>query len=206
MTLKKIDYSKLVVYKIVCKDLSITDLYVGSTTNFDQRKKQHKNRCYNQNSTKYHYLLYQTIRKYGGFENWDMIIVERCPCDNSYDARKLERFYFEQLKANLNMLKPFTTDEEKKQERKERKQTDQYKEKAKETWKNYYAVHKENLIEKKKEYYIDNKDKIQERKTEKITCTCGAIIARSSKSAHEKSFIHISRTKPLFHLTDESNA
>ena len=39
MTLKKIDYSKLVVYKIVCNDLRVTDLYVGSTTNIEQRKK-----------------------------------------------------------------------------------------------------------------------------------------------------------------------
>jgi predicted GIY-YIG superfamily endonuclease len=30
------------MYKIVCKDLSITDVYVGSTTNFTNRKRDHK--------------------------------------------------------------------------------------------------------------------------------------------------------------------
>ena len=41
MTLKKIDYSKLVIYKIVCKNLHIIDLYVGSTTDFSSRKRMH---------------------------------------------------------------------------------------------------------------------------------------------------------------------
>jgi hypothetical protein len=33
-----IDYSKCVMYKIVCNDLEITDIYVGHTTNFTRRK------------------------------------------------------------------------------------------------------------------------------------------------------------------------
>ena len=114
MTLKKIDYSNLIIYKIVCRELQITDSYVGSTTNFDQRKKQHKKNCYNTNTDKYYYKLYETIRNHGGWENWLMVIVEKCPCEDSYNARKLERFYYEQLKANLNMLRPLQTAEEKK--------------------------------------------------------------------------------------------
>ena len=178
MTLKKIDYSKLVVYKIVCKDLSITDLYVGSTTNFDQRKKQHKNRCYNQNSEKYHYLLYQTIRKYGGFENWSMIIIEKCPCDDSYNARKIERFYYEQLNGNLNTIKPFSSEEEK-------------------------QIYN---IEQHKKSYEKNKDILNQRKKEKIICICGSVTNRGHKTRHEKTFKHISHTQPLFKPTDESNA
>jgi hypothetical protein len=99
------------------------------------------------------------------------------------------------------MIKPFTTDEEKKQESKERKQTEPYKEKTKEYWKKYYTEHKEDLIENQKKY----KDKIQERRTEKITCVCGSIIARGNKSAHEKTFVHISHTQPLFKPIDELN-
>jgi hypothetical protein len=33
-----IDYSKSIIYKIVCKDLDVKDCYVGSTTNFTNRK------------------------------------------------------------------------------------------------------------------------------------------------------------------------
>ena len=50
MTLKKIDYSNTIIYKIVCNDLSVTDCYVGNTTQFRQRKSQHKKNCNNSNS------------------------------------------------------------------------------------------------------------------------------------------------------------
>ena len=55
----------------------------------------------------------------------------------------------------------------------------------------------------KKKKYEENKDKIQERKTEKITCSCNAIISRGFMSEHLKSFKHISRTQQLFKPTDE---
>ena len=34
-----IDYQKVIIYKLVCNDLTIKDLYVGHTTNFINRKK-----------------------------------------------------------------------------------------------------------------------------------------------------------------------
>ena len=38
-----IDYQKTVMYKIVCNDLNIIkSLYVGHTTDFTNRKRQHK--------------------------------------------------------------------------------------------------------------------------------------------------------------------
>lgn len=37
MTRKPIDYSKGKIYKIVCKDLDIIDIYVGSTTDFIEK-------------------------------------------------------------------------------------------------------------------------------------------------------------------------
>ncbi len=38
MPKKIIDFSKTIIYKIVCNDLNITDVYVGRTTNFINRK------------------------------------------------------------------------------------------------------------------------------------------------------------------------
>jgi hypothetical protein len=159
MTLKKIDYSKLVVYKIVCNDLRVTDLYVGSTTNIEQRKKQHKSSCCKITSEKYHYQLYECIRKFGGWENWSMIIVEKCPCEDSYNARKFERFYYEELNANFNMVRPLCTEEELKQDAKERARKEPYKERAREYRKNHADKVKENY----KTYYEKNKDKLQEK-------------------------------------------
>ena len=47
-----IDYLKTIIYKIVCKDLNITDFYVGHTTNFIKRKATHKTACNNINNKK----------------------------------------------------------------------------------------------------------------------------------------------------------
>jgi len=41
------DYSETIIYKLVCKDSSIKDTYIGHTTNFVQRKNSHKISCCN---------------------------------------------------------------------------------------------------------------------------------------------------------------
>lgn len=61
-----IDFSKSVIYKFVCRDIKVTDSYVGSTTCFSKRETHHKSSCTNKNSIYYDQLLYQTIRKNGG--------------------------------------------------------------------------------------------------------------------------------------------
>ena len=60
------DYSHTIIYKICCKDISINDIYVGHTTNFIQRKTQHKTSCYNINGKKYKQYVYEIIRNNGG--------------------------------------------------------------------------------------------------------------------------------------------
>ena len=74
MPRKEMDYSKTHFYKIVCKDLNIKDCYVGHTTNFKNRKHDHRQKCYQENDQiHYNIYLYQFIRENGGFENFDMI-------------------------------------------------------------------------------------------------------------------------------------
>ena len=53
MPKNKINYSNTVIYKILCKETIINDLYVGHTTNFSQRKSYHKSACENPNSSTY---------------------------------------------------------------------------------------------------------------------------------------------------------
>tara|TARA_R110000803_G_scaffold50829_1_gene105379 strand:- start:525 stop:1244 length:720 start_codon:yes stop_codon:yes gene_type:complete len=101
----KIDYSKTVIYKIVCDDDNITDLYVGSTTEFVKRKYQHKNACNNQNNRCYNLKLYETIRENGGWENWRMIEVEKFPCNDKRQAECREEYWRKNLKAELNNQK-----------------------------------------------------------------------------------------------------
>ena len=101
MPRKQIDYSKTHFYKIVCKDISITDCYVGHTTDFTKRKNHHKRNCYNQKSKNFTNYVYQFIRENGGWDNFDMVIVKIQECENSLEARRIEREFVEQLQATL---------------------------------------------------------------------------------------------------------
>ena len=101
MPLKEIDFFKTIIYKIVCKDLNIKDVYVGSTTNFIQRKSSHRT-CSKKSQVK----IYVTIRNNGGWDNWEMIEIEKYPCLDSNEATKRERYYYELLNATLNSHNP----------------------------------------------------------------------------------------------------
>ena len=102
----EIDYSNTIIYKITCKDTSVTDLYVGHTTNFVQRKHAHKNSCITEKSCNYKCKLYDTIRKNGGWDNWQMEIIGFYNCVDHYEARKKEQEFFISLNATLNSLEP----------------------------------------------------------------------------------------------------
>jgi predicted GIY-YIG superfamily endonuclease len=67
MTKIEIDYSNTINYKITCKNPDITDVYVGHTTNFVQRKHSHKQSCINNKATNYSCKLYEVIRANGGW-------------------------------------------------------------------------------------------------------------------------------------------
>ena len=144
MPLKPIDYSNTHFYKICCRDLDITDIYVGHTTDFRKRKWSHKSACENTSSNRHNLPVYRFIRDHNGWNNWDMILIEIRSCDNALDAKKVERNYIEQLKATLNKAIPSRTDKE-------------YK-------KLYDKANKDVILEKKKLYYEANRNVILEKK------------------------------------------
>ena len=109
MPRKPIDYSKTVLYKLVCMDLTITDIYVGQTTDFRARKALHKSACNNSNSKGYGLRVYTFIRGNGGWENWTMIMIHRQNCKDALEARTVERGYVESLGATLNCCVPGRT-------------------------------------------------------------------------------------------------
>ena len=107
-----INYDNVYFYKLVCKDLNITECYVGHTTNFRNRKHAHKAACSNQSNEHHSYRVYQYIRDNGGWENWDMILIEECKREGRLNALKKEREFLEQLKASLNACIPTRSREE----------------------------------------------------------------------------------------------
>jgi hypothetical protein len=101
-----IDYSNTLFYKISCKDAAITDVYIGHTTNFVQRKSGHKQSCNNPKSANHNFKLYSVIRERGGWDNWKMDIIAYHNCNDHYEARKIEQEYFISHNATLNSIEP----------------------------------------------------------------------------------------------------
>jgi hypothetical protein len=88
MPRKPIDYQNTYFYKIVCRDLNVKDLYIGHTTDFQRRKSQHHRECCNNYNSKHFIPVCKFIRANGGWENWDMILIECCFCIDGNDVRK----------------------------------------------------------------------------------------------------------------------
>ena len=198
------DYSKTIIYKIVCKDLLVTDLYVGHTTNFIKRKQTHKSVCNNENDKSYNYFVYQTIRDTGGWSNWEMVEVEKYTCSDVNEALKQERYWIETLNATLNKIIPLRTDAEYRLDHKEetkeyqKEYRDEHKEETKEYQKEYRDEHKEERKEYDKEYQLKNKDHIKEQRNKKIVCECGSCYTHTNKERHFKSLKHTNYFDKLF--------
>ena len=118
MPILSIDYSKTIIYKIVCNDLpESVYVYIGHTTNFRNRKASHRAHC--RTSMNNNIKLYKTIWENGGWDNWNMVEIERfTECKDGNDARKREQYYMNEYKSNLNMNRSFKTEEEHKQSKK----------------------------------------------------------------------------------------
>ena len=167
-----IDYSKTIIYKIVCNDLNITDVYVGSTTDFTRRKNEHRRNCTNDKLKKYNLKAYQMIRVNGGWDNFTMIEIEKYPCIDSNEARARERHYFELLNAKLNTIYPIRSKKEYNEANKElmKEHIKEYRKVNKEHIKDYQKKYREANKEQKKDYHKKyteaNKEKLKEYQKE----------------------------------------
>ena len=90
------------VYKIVCKDKEITEFYMGSSVNFNDRKRTHKSYSNNLNHRQYCIPLYMFINVNGGWKNWEMIVIEEFPNHSKKELNIEEQKYMDLLKPNLN--------------------------------------------------------------------------------------------------------
>lgn len=106
MPRQKTNYANSIIYKIVCNDLNITDCYVGHTTSFKDRKRLHKACCNNENNPHHNLKIYTIIRANGGWDNWEVIEIEKYPCETCNQAKTRERFWYEELNAKMNTRLP----------------------------------------------------------------------------------------------------
>jgi hypothetical protein len=198
------DYSKTLIYKLVCNDLSIKECYVGHTTDFTRRKQAHKGHCNNEKGKKYNLKVYTTIRENGNWVNWTMVEIEKYPCKDANEAKAKEREWFEVLHSSLNMIYPQRNDEEYRK---------QYRENQKEeialSAKQHYQDNRDNILIQKKQYDEKNREKKSIRDKERrdrnkeeiltkerirgsrtFTCGCGKQCSNNYKFAHSKTKFH----------------
>jgi hypothetical protein len=169
-----LNFQNTVIYKIVCNDLNIEDVYVGHTTNFTKRKYRHKSNSQNLNGNEYEYKIYKTIREYGGFENWSMIEIEKYPCNDLQEASKRERYYYELLNAKLNTVNPSRSKKE-------------YQETNNDKMKIYH-----------KKYREMNKAKTKIERAKQILCDCCGIFTISRHiTRHQATKKHIENSNIL---------
>lgn len=179
------DYSRTIIYKLCCKNPEITDIYIGHTTDFNNRKSSHKSRCNNPNSKKYNLYVYKFIRDNDGWDNFDMIQIEAYYCNDRREAESRERYWIETLKSSLNKQIPTQTKQEY-----DKIYYEKNKDERAEYHKNYYEQNKDEICEYNKKYREINKDEITEKNKEKMTCECGSKFRLYSKSNHIKSIKH----------------
>ena len=148
--------STYIIYEIVCNDENIFLNYVGSTKAYRQRKSQHKNDCNNVNSKIYNLKIYQNIRENGGWENFTMKPLEEFKCDTKIQAFIREQYWMDLKKPKLNIKKAHTSEEQKKQYRKDYNEEHNYNSQ-------YYEKNKEKIQEHTADYYNNNKDVIREK-------------------------------------------
>ena len=114
-------YFKTVIYQIVPKDNSLKEMYIGSTINFEKRVISHKT-CVNsiiENSK-----VYSFIRNNGGWDAWEMSIIERYPCKSKSEKEKREFDCIQKFQPTLNSVKTFIErDENSREEHKVKQQT-----------------------------------------------------------------------------------
>jgi hypothetical protein len=164
------------IYKIVCR---VTNLgYIGSTTQkyLSDRLKGHVYKFKTKTSS---YTSFKVLE--GG--DYYIELLELFPCNSKDELLVRERYYFDVIDC-VNKLRPKTTVEEKKEQKKEwidvnkdkiteynekrkgqrKEYYKQYDEKREGQKKEYYKQNKEAILLKQKQYNEDNKDKVKEQK------------------------------------------
>jgi hypothetical protein len=144
LEIKPKDYSKSVVYKIICKDELVEFIYVGSTRSWQQRYSQHKSDCNNGKSPRHNLQIYEFMRNNGGWENFVMILVEELCCENKRELNKREQYWKDKCEDNIGFKRAFN-------------RAFLSPEQNKEANKKYYQANKEEIKKQKREQYAVDK-------------------------------------------------
>jgi hypothetical protein len=161
--------------------LTITDSYVGHTTDFKSRKWQHKYSCITEKARGYNYKLYKFIRENGGWDSFSMVLIEKYPCKDTHEATSRERYWYETLNAQLNAIYP---------QRSRAEYLEDNTDIIRQQEKVYRETRKEPISKTRKEA-------ISKHNGEIITCECGSSFRLGHLARHIRTKSHMSYTTPL---------
>jgi len=203
------DYSKGLIYAIT-EIATCEVLYVGSTTNLEQRRFKHKSNSNLLDSKA------QPIHTYINSIGWDNVSMEvhhYFPCQTKQELLREEGLTQRELKPSHNKLIAGRTHEEYHNENREkismqrkdyregenrenildcqRKYYEANKEVLKQLRREYYEKNKEEINEKRRLYRELHKDEINEAAKEKINCeVCQTQINKNTVAQHNRTVKH----------------
>ena len=161
--------STYVMYKICPKNKELGLCYIGQTNNFVERKRHHiKNTTSESDEKHYHLKHYVAIRENGGWDQWEMVEIEKIVGKTRLESRMREQELIEEYNANLNSVSAYISEEQRKATKKAitEKYREENKELLKEQTKKYKEDHKDIIAEQMKKYRAENKEKIKEKTKE----------------------------------------
>tara|TARA_R110000796_G_scaffold243075_1_gene365469 strand:+ start:85 stop:741 length:657 start_codon:yes stop_codon:yes gene_type:complete len=175
------DYSQGLIYKIMCKDSSVREMYIGSSTD-SYRKSKHKSAC-NKENKKNNLKLYKFIRAHGGWDNWKLVELYKYPCNSKPELEQEECWVWDKYSCYYDMLndrKPYQTEEERRAYLKQK-----FKER-------YDANIERERTGANKRYHAK-----KEELNTPTPCDCGLMINKQNITKHKKTEIHKKRMTAL---------
>jgi len=100
------NYENFVIYKIY-QSTTPEVYYIGSTSNFSSRKSHHKKNTNNRVGKLYNLPLYKYIRSVGGWETFNIEIIDRYPCKTKNEGLIKEQEYISLYKPQLNSINAY---------------------------------------------------------------------------------------------------
>jgi len=170
------DFGKSVIYHI--RDMESKEVvYVGSTTNFSQRKAAHKYDCNHEEAIQFTYPIYCHIRNNGGYDCFEIIPIKSLKLENKTQLLISEQEEIDKHRTLVNRQKAYITIKERKEHVK------QYNKKMYENNPEKFKKYREEHKEEQKKYYQENKENINES----IKCPiCNSTTLRRHLKRHQR--------------------
>lgn len=170
------------VYSITAKDKVI---YIGSTTNFDRRIRQHKY-DYKKRTRPIHKYIYEI--------GWDAITIQPIIYTGleGEELLKLEEKYIRLHKDTVKNIRiPYRTYKEYRENNRDKilKYNKEYRENNREIFLKYYENNRDKFLKYQKEYYENNQEIINKKQS----CECGDTLNKQNLARHKKSQKHINK-------------